>query len=51
MLTYEVERIEYEEVEKWMDSQDVYVEFEIEDTGQDAADIWVDNFRTIHQSL
>ena len=44
MLTYEVERIEYEEVEKWMDSQDVYVEFEIEDTGQDAADIWVDNF-------
>lgn len=44
MLIYEVEKITYEEVEKWVTQQDVYVEFEITDTGQDAADIWVDNF-------
>ena len=44
MLTYEVEKITYEEVETWVTQQDVYVEFEITDTGQDAADIWVDNF-------
>jgi len=44
MLTYEVEKITYEEVETWVSQQDVYVEFEVIDTGQDAADIWVDNF-------
>ena len=44
MLTYEVEKITYEEVEKWMSSQDVHIENIIVDTGQDAADIWVDNF-------
>ena len=47
MLTYEVEKITYEEVETWVSQQDVYIEGDtiiIEDTGQDAADIWVDNF-------
>ena len=44
ILTYEVEKITYEEVEKWMSSQDVHIENIIVDTGQDAADIWVDNF-------
>jgi hypothetical protein len=44
MLTYEVEKITYEEVETWVTQQDVYVEFEVVDTGQDAADIWVDHF-------
>ena len=44
MLVYEVEKITYEEVETWVSQQDVYVEFEVVDTGQDAADIWVDNF-------
>jgi len=47
MLTYEVERITYEEVETWVSQQDVYIEGDtiiVEDTGQDAADIWVDNF-------
>ena len=46
MLTYEVEKITYEEVETWVTQQDVYIEGDtiIVDTGQDAADIWVDNF-------
>jgi len=46
MLTYEVERITYEEVETWVSQQDVYIEGDtiVADTGQDAADIWVDNF-------
>jgi len=47
MLTYEVEKIKYEEVENWVSQQDVYIEGDtiiIEDTGQDAADIWVDSF-------
>ena len=47
MLTYEVEKITYEEVETWVSQQDVYIEGDtiiIEDTGQDAADIWVDSF-------
>ena len=44
MMVYEVKEIQYEEVEKWMSSQDVYVEYEVIDTGQDAADIWVDHF-------
>jgi len=47
MLTYEVEKITYEEVETWVSQQDVYIEGDtiiVQDTGQDAADIWVDNF-------
>ena len=47
MLTYEVEKITYHEVETWVSQQDVYIEGDtiiVEDTGQDAADIWVDNF-------
>jgi hypothetical protein len=47
MLTYEVEKITYEEVETWVSQQDVYIEGDtiiVEDTGQDAADIWVDSF-------
>ena len=45
MLTYEVEKITYEEVETWVSQHDVVVEGDtIVDTGQDAADIWVDNF-------
>ena len=45
MLTYEVEKITYEKVETWVSQQDVYIEGDtIIDTGQDAADIWVDNF-------
>ena len=46
MLTYEVEKITYEEVETWVSQHDVFVEGDtiIIDTGQDAADIWVDNF-------
>ena len=46
MLTYEIEKITYEEVETWVSQQDVYIEGDtiIIDTGQDAADIWVDNF-------
>ena len=48
MLTYEVEKITYEEVETWVSQQDVYIEGDtiiVQDTGQDAADIWVDNFK------
>ena len=45
MLTYEVEKITYEEVETWVTQQDVIIEGDtIIDTGQDAADIWVDSF-------
>ena len=46
MIVYEVEKITYEEVEKWHSQVDVYIEGDtiIQDTGQDAADIWVDNF-------
>ena len=46
MLTYEVEKITYEEVETWVSQHDVHIEGDtiIVDTGQDAADIWVDNF-------
>ena len=45
MLTYEVEKITYQEVETWVSQHDVIVEGDtIIDTGQDAADIWVDNF-------
>jgi hypothetical protein len=46
MLTYEVEKITYEEVETWVSQQDVIIEGDtiIVDTGQDAADIWVDSF-------
>ena len=46
MMVYEVEKITYEEVETWVSQQDVYIEGDtiIVDTGQDAADIWVDNF-------
>ncbi len=45
MLTYEVEKITYEEVETWVSQHDVIIEGDtIIDTGQDAADIWVDNF-------
>jgi len=46
ILTYEVEKITYEEVETWVSQHDVFVEGDtiIIDTGQDAADIWVDNF-------
>jgi hypothetical protein len=46
MMVYEVEKITYEEVETWVSQQDVYIEGDtiIADTGQDAADIWVDHF-------
>ena len=46
MMVYEVEKITYEEVETWVSQQDVYIEGDtiIIDTGQDVADIWVDNF-------
>jgi hypothetical protein len=46
MMVYEVEKITYEEVERWHSEVNVYVEGDtiIVDTGQDAADIWVDNF-------
>ena len=46
MLVYEVEKITYEEVETWISQQDVYIEGDtiVVDTGQNAADIWVDNF-------
>ena len=45
-MVYEVEKITYEEVETWVSQHDVIVEGDtiIVDTGQDAADIWVDHF-------
>ena len=46
MMVYEVEKITYEEVERWHSEVNIVIEGDtiIVDTGQDAADIWVDNF-------